>query len=272
MAALRGVPCERCGGLTASPYGVCDRRRQPGCHAEYERRRRFARELGCIPDEWPEARQCQRCGAPVDSDSKYGLCQQNAECEKERNRLKGVAWYRSNLEVARERLRSDSHREVSRRWAAKDCAVNPGKRAEIAKRFLQRDDRPCRVAKCEEFAMVGQRECRQHKQESSRIRRQEQRQGTTRKLAERQDWTCTWCGGCLPEDLADCEIDHIIPKSITLIEEEWNKALLHWWCNAEKWNYITPEALELARGQAVDLGDRYVVASPLRELQYEASL
>jgi HNH endonuclease len=266
MASTRRAPCERCGGLTASPYGVCDRRRQPGCHAEYERRRRYARELGRIPDEWPEPRQCQCCDAPIDSDNKYGFCQQNPECEKERNRLKGVAWYHGNLAVARERLRSDRHREVSRRWAAKDRAANPGKRAEIAKRFLQRDDRPCRVAKCEEFAMVGQRECRQHKQESSRIWRQEQRRGTTSKLAERQDWMCTWCGVRLPEDLADCEIDHIIPKSITLIEEDWNKALLHWWCNAEKWNYITPEALDLALEHGVDLGSRYVVASPPFEL------
>ena len=70
----------------------------------------------------------------------------------------------------------------------------------------------------------------------------------------------------LPEDLAHCEIDHMIPKSVTLIEEDWNKALLHWWCNAEKWNYITPEALELAQEHGTDLGGRYVVASPPREL------
>jgi hypothetical protein len=114
--------------------------------------------------------------------------------------------------------------------------------------------------------MAGQRECRPHKQESSRIWRREQREWAIRKLAERQDWICTWCGGGLPEDLAGCEIDHVIPKSITLIEEDWNKALLHWWCNAEKWNYITPEALELAREHGVDLGACYVIASPPCEL------
>jgi HNH endonuclease len=177
-----------------------------------------------------------------------------------------VAWYHGNLQVSRERLRSDSHREASKRWAAKDRTANPEKRAEIAKRFLQRAGRPCRVARCEEFAMVGQRECHPHKLESSRIWRQEQRQEITRKLAERQSWICTWCGGGLPEDLADCEIDHIIPKSIRLIEDEWNKALLHWWCNAEKWSYITPAALELALAHAAGLGTRYVLASPPREL------
>jgi hypothetical protein len=266
MASRRGTPCGVCGGPTPSPYGVCTRKHQLACRAEYERRRVYARDLGCIPAEWPAPRRCQRCGGPVQADNKHGFCQQNPECEKERDRLKSVAWYYGNLEVARGRLRSDSHREVSRRWAAQDRSANPEKYAAAAKRFLQRDDRPCRVAKCEEFAMVGQRECRQHKQESSRIWRQEQRRGTTGKLAERQDWICTWCGCRLPEDLADCEIDHMIPKSVTLIEEDWNKALLHWWCNAEKWNYITPEALELAQEHGVDLGGRYVVASPPREL------
>ena len=98
------------------------------------------------------------------------------------------------------------------------------------------------------------------------MRRKEQREDTTRGLAGRRNWVGTWCGGPLPADLADCEIDHIIPKSVTLIEEDWNKALLHWWCNAEKWNYITPEALKLAQEHGVDLGGRYVVASPPREL------
>jgi hypothetical protein len=264
-----GVPCAGCGELTASPYGVCN---HPECRAQYEWRRKYAQKLGRTPDEWPEPRQCQRCGGPVHFDSKYGLCEQNPECEKERNRLKNLAWYYGNLEVVRERLRSDSHRELSRRWAAKDRAENPEKRAEIVRRFLERADRPCRVGECDEFAMVGQRECRKHKQESSRVWRKEQRGGTTRKLADRQNWVCTWCGGPLPADLACCEIDHIIPKSIKLIEDDWNKALLHWWCNAEKGHHIMPEALELALEHDIDLGDCYVVVIPEREREPEAEI
>jgi predicted nucleic acid-binding Zn ribbon protein len=225
----------------------------------------YARELGCIPEEWPAPRQCQRCSAPIQADNKYGYCQQDPGCEKERNRQKALIWYYGHLEVVRARLRSASRREISRRWAAADRAANPERHAAAVKRFLQRADRPCRTGGCEEFATVGQRECRWHKQESSRVWRQEQRLGTTRTLAARQYWTCTWCGGRLPEDLADCEIDHIIPKSLKPIEDDWNKALLHWWCNAEKWNYVTPQAIELAAAHGIDLGSRYVVASPPRE-------
>ena len=97
------------------------------------------------------------------------------------------------------------------------------------------------------------------------MRRKEQREGTTRGLAAAElGLHVVWRPAAA--DLADCEIDHIIPKSVTLIEEDWNKALLHWWCNAEKWNYIRPEALKLAQEHGVDLGGRYVVASPPREL------
>jgi hypothetical protein len=70
-----------------------------------------------------------------------------------------------------------------------------------------------------------------------------------RSLAEAQNYICPWCQLPLPDDLADTERDHIIPRSRGGPDHAWNRQLLHKACNrgpGGKGSQLTPEATALA--------------------------
>ena len=73
------------------------------------------------------------------------------------------------------------------------------------------------------------------------------------RVAERQQWICPWCMDYLPPSLARTHVDHIIPRAIMPIEEEWNLQLLHARCNQEKSDRITPQAIALAAEHSLSL-------------------
>lgn len=124
------------------------------------------------------------------------------------------------------------------------------------RKWQARTDRPCRMAKaegCTEFAEPGREHCRKHhniyfaaymRRRSARVRL---------RVAARQNGTCPWCGVLL--DLVEAEWDHIIPRSVIAIEEEWNWQLLHGPCNQAKAARLTPEAVALAAEHGIDLTD-----------------
>jgi hypothetical protein len=77
-----------------------------------------------------------------------------------------------------------------------------------------------------------------------------------RTLYKAQDGICRWCSLPLPEDFADTEIDHIIPRCRGGPDKPWNKQLLHRECNrgpGGKWKALTEEARALAGEHGVTL-------------------
>jgi len=74
--------------------------------------------------------------------------------------------------------------------------------------------------------------------------------GSTRqrreRLAKMQDGICLACQLPFPDDLAKTEVDHIIPLSRGGPDLAWNRRLLHFACNRDKWNRLTGEAVALA--------------------------
>ena len=207
-------PCEICGQITRSAGRVCKKTQE--CRNERDRRResRAARPH--------DPRPCDICGRPTEST--FGVCQKTPECQREFTR---------------------------RRRAADPVATREAIRA-----YRQREDRPCRYAKagCVEFSVPGVLCCQKHQIEDNRRHRLRQRTKAQRRLAEMQGWLCTWCDQPLPDDLAQTEIDHVIPKaSGVVIEDDWNLRLLHSFCNRTKYAKITPEALALAAEHGITL-------------------
>lgn len=66
------------------------------------------------------------------------------------------------------------------------------------------------------------------------------------RMAAAQDGTCPECDLPLPEDFAETEIDHIIPRSRGGPDKPWNKRLVHFKCNRSKHTKLTGEAIALA--------------------------
>ena len=92
--------------------------------------------------------------------------------------------------------------------------------------------------------------------------------GRRERLAKAQDGMCPACKLPLPEDLAETEIDHIIPRARGGPNLRWNKQLVHFACNRSKWTRLTPEAEVLAAKHGVrlhvPLGDSHIADRPLR--------
>jgi 5-methylcytosine-specific restriction endonuclease McrA len=158
-------------------------------------------------------------------------------------------------EYERRPERRKRRREYSRRYAVK----NADRRRESRRRYFQREDRPCvnKSAECSsEYAVRGSVYCRTHKNADSAARRTRKRDKALRGHAEAQGWICTWCTLPLPEDLGDVHLDHIIPKAILVIEDDWNLETLHEKCNLEKRDTITGRAVALAAEHGIDLKSR----------------
>ncbi len=213
-------PCEVCGQMTRSACGVCKR---PGeCAKERGRRIDPARRP---PPRVRRPQPCDVCGGPTES--VHGVCQKTTACQRELNR--------------------------------RQRAANPEGIRETVRRHRQRLDRPCRYAKagCTELAAVGLLCCREHQRADGRRHWARQRAKLNRKLALAQGWICPWCDEQLPADLADVDLDHIIPKAAgVIIEDEWNLQVLHLVCNRSKSDKVTPRALALAAKHGVTLTRR----------------
>jgi len=95
------------------------------------------------------------------------------------------------------------------------------------------------------------------------------RYGSRRWLAEAQGYVCPWCKLPLPDDLADTDRDHIIPRCRGGPDRTWNYQLLHKRCNRRggKGTALTAEAEALAREHGVTthipLGDSCIADQPL---------
>lgn len=77
-----------------------------------------------------------------------------------------------------------------------------------------------------------------------------------RMLADRQGGICPWCNLPLPDDLAETDRDHIIPRCRGGGEQLWNRQLLHRECNrgiGGKGTQLTAEAIALAARYGVVL-------------------
>ena len=74
-----------------------------------------------------------------------------------------------------------------------------------------------------------------------------------RRLASAQNGICPECGLALPSDLAEAEIDHIIPRSRGGPDLLWNRRLVHFGCNRSKHAKLTKEAAALADERGIAL-------------------
>ena len=140
------APCEICGDLTGSKYGVCIR--TPECSREYGLRYRAAdhSDLRCDP--------CEVCGQPTVS--KLGVCQGTPECSAEAGRR----WYQKagKAHAAARVLTPEQkaadvrrHRDYNRRWRA----ANPEKKREENRGYQARTLPVCEVCGGPTFSHSG---------------------------------------------------------------------------------------------------------------------
>jgi 5-methylcytosine-specific restriction endonuclease McrA len=65
----------------------------------------------------------------------------------------------------------------------------------------------------------------------------------------KQDWICTWCLLALPDDLSGTHVDHVYPRALWKLgeefEDEWNLECLHGSCNESKKDKLTDRAAVL---------------------------
>lgn len=122
--------------------------------------------------------------------------------------------------------------------------------------YRQQTGRQCRYATgrgCTEFAAPGLTVCPEHNREQTRRNYRWQKSRIKAKLAAAQGLTC---GYCLDElsDLADCNIDHVIPVALGGPDDEWNLQAVHRECDNAKGTAMTARAYELAAEHNVELG------------------
>lgn len=240
--------CSVCGKLTANKLGVCAM--TPECKRVHNHL--FWRSVYPEPDLPP----CAVCGRPTGS--MHGVCQATAECRRELSRRQVAAM----TEAVRERKRAYFERRYATdREACRAVALASRDRNREAVRarsrayqrgYMRRPGRACRYARslgCTEAAAAGSNYCHVHGKVAARLRRLR----VLRRLAQRQAWTCPWCNGALPANLAGLQVDHIIPRASGGPDEDWNVRVLHGPCNRAKSDRITPEALVLAAGHGIEL-------------------
>lgn len=210
---------------------------------------------------------CSLCSGPLRSDSKYGVCSRNQDCQKalwalrasaraEQRRIEWNAWYQANKTHRNEYQSLDraAHPEKYRE-REKRRTYNPGVRARARAKYLSRTDRACRYARagCQEFAIPGGQACPVHHLEDNRRHRLAWEARKREFLGERQSWVCPWCEGPITAE-SKTDIDHIIPKACGIvIEEDWNLQLLHASCNRSKRERITAQAVALAAEHGIEL-------------------
>jgi 5-methylcytosine-specific restriction endonuclease McrA len=135
--------------------------------------------------------------------------------------------------------RRQRHPNMSTAWDAEHREERLAASRERHAIERQRADRPCRY-RCGGLAMIGYGECRPCRRLNRPVNRLE--------LADRQAWLCLWCLQPLPGDVGSdlVQVDHIIPRAVLRIEEQWNFQLLHRICNLRKRDKMTPKAWALA--------------------------
>jgi HNH endonuclease len=122
-------------------------------------------------------------------------------------------------------------------------AFSPARRAG-QRAWRQRKDRPCSIDGCGNFARTSTAYCADCENERTSNRRRQQRAGMRERLFEKQKGLCPppeW-GGCgLPMSLSgNVQVDHIYPTARGGSDEEWNKQLMHGFCNQSKRDKIVP--------------------------------
>lgn len=238
------VSCDICGQPTSSKYKVC--LRTLACQQE----RRYRRGVVVRP------RQCELCGGPVRY-SRTRFCNRNRECRNARDRARRPDRRRlADCEVCGEPTTSKQRvctrssaciAERDQRRRRND--IGREKAAARMRAYKRRPDRACRYARsrgCTEHALIGQSSCTSHYAEDMRRYQARRRARLSRQLAARQNWSCPWCSGSLPLDLADTHQDHVWPLARGGPDEDWNLQLLHSRCNHVKGDRLTAEAITLA--------------------------
>ena len=250
------VPCEICGTPTRSRLAICAG--NPECKREYMNRYKAGGGTARKRDYRP----CAICGYPTIAQS--GICKRTLACRTARDRqrlqLIGLPAPRP-CDVCGAATGSiygvcQGSTKCQAEFARRRRAANPEAERAARARRLQRADRPCRYARagCTAFADVGYPECRPHRLAGLIRRRARRRARTLTTLAARQGWLCTWCEKPLAADLADVDIDHVIPKAAGLIiEDDWNLEALHGSCNGAKGFQVTPHAIALAGEHGITL-------------------
>jgi hypothetical protein len=272
-------PCEVCGQLTKSRFGAC-RRTRP-CRLLSSARRAEAQRTG--PDRFP----CELCGKPTRS--KYRICWRDGACQREYNRQeraehadranrKAKAWRQANPERVKtnqaawnaanqEKLHQymldyrrqwradhpDAGRDSYRKWVTSEHGQ------EVKRAYMNREDRPCRyryAEDCGTFAVPGSKYCREHTCADVMRRWRRKRARLSARLAESQQYTCSWCAQPLAANLAGTHVDHIIPVTCGGPDVDWNLQLLHDRCNLSKSVKITLQAVALAAEHGMQIHSR----------------
>jgi hypothetical protein len=187
---------------------------------------------------------------------KHRYAAENRERVPEDERRRRMENWEQGQEYRRQAARA-STRERLLEDLRQTRARHPERHRETNRRYFQREDRPCanRDAECSsEFAIRGSVYCRTHKKADDAARHERKRRGALRRHAEVQGWICTWCSLRLPEDLGDMHLDHVIPKAVLVIEDDWNLQALHRKCNLEKGGRLTTQAIALAADHGIELG------------------
>lgn len=275
------APCEVCGQPTASRFGVCKRtlkcaneaaRRQ---HAEHpEKNVERVRRWRARPENYErvlESNRNYRLAHPerekerhrrYDEDQeqrredKRRLAAENRERVPEDERQRRAADWEQGQEYRRrydtDAAELERQRDSRRRFRAK----HPERDRETNRRYFQREDRPCahQGDECSsEFAIRGSVYCRTHKTADDSARDKRRRERVLRRHAKTQGGICTWCALPLPDDLKGVHLDHVIPKAVLVIEEDWNFEALHEKCNLAKLDKLTDRAVALAAEHGIDL-------------------
>jgi len=241
-------PCSICGKLTANKLGVCAM--TPECKRVHNHL--FWRSV------YPEIElpPCVVCGRPTGG--MHGVCQATRECRQELSRRETAA----KTEAIRERERAYARRRYqadpeARRaeaiaYRSRHLDLCRARSRAYQRQYVRRPDRPCRYARmhrCASFAEIGSNYCTAHRRVAARKRRAQ----LLARLALRQGWTCRWCAGPLPADLAGVHVDHVIPVAAGGPDEDWNFQILHGPCNRAKSDTVIPEAVILAAQHGITL-------------------
>lgn len=223
---------------------------------------------------------CSVCGGPIRSKRNIsGICNGTGECKRQARLAAVKRWREAHPEKVTEawaayspgykqrRAALDAQRREDPEFRARMLATvqafkTDPRTAERVKgynrrgrqAYMARADRPCSWPEgCAEHAQVGSKYCRPHHNASELQRYHRTAAERKQAMAERQGWLCPLCEDYLPPGLGRTHVDHVIPRAVLPIEEDWNLQLAHARCNQEKSDRVTPQAIELAAAHGLGL-------------------